>query len=125
MAQPSQNLDTTSTQVLCELQTCQLRNDSISFTDSLRNRLTTLDQPTAAVQTFKAIHTHLNSADFPQTAQDFREAVLADMFAITVPFAKMQSAIAVISRCILAMIVDAVSPRELATLTAECLSRAG
>ncbi len=125
MTHRSQHLDVTAAQISPELQACQLRNDSLGFTDSLKTLLHSLQHPEAALGTLQAVHAHLCSEAFPQEGEDFREAVLADLFGIIIAFTSEQSAVGAISRHMLAFIIDVLSPREVATMVADCLSRAG
>lgn len=110
--------------VLSELKACEASNDSLGFISVLKTELGELQEPSDALSTFSVIQDYLTAAVYTETAEDFKEAVLSDMFSVIISFTATASMWPT-SKSILVAAVDTVRPRELATMIADCLSRAG
>lgn len=113
-----------SHRVLSGLKACEANNDSLGFLDNLRTDLSKLSEASDTLDVLTVIRDHLTAEVSAETLLEFREAVLSDMFSVIIPFTA-NATLWPISTNFLAAIMDTISPRDLATMIADCLSRAG
>ena len=113
-----------SEQVLSGLKACEADNDSLGFLDNLRTELSKLSETSDALGVLTVIRDHLTAEVTAGKVLEFRDAVLSDMFSVVIPFTA-NAILWPISSNILAAVMDTISQRDLATMIADCLSRAG
>lgn len=107
--------------VLAELKACEASNDSLGFISVLKTELGQLSEPSDALGILSVIQDHFTAAVDAETPE---EAVLSDVISIIIPFTAVAS-LWPVSKSILVAVVDTVRAKEVATMIADCLSRAG